>query len=156
MEYQTYQAAPPYTNPQVIQTSQLNPTYAGGFSYPESNIPYFPNYQPSFHPTSSSLKGCTWTTQDAALALAALAEAVPVDPLLQEQPAVPIQNAVVECREGEQGSGQAAAGVEARLCMLEDRISRLEDRCGGLEDRIGWLKDKISGFEEHMQNLRDE
>jgi predicted nucleic acid-binding Zn-ribbon protein len=81
---------------------------------------------------------------------------VPVDPLVQEQPAVLIQNAIVECRESKQGSGQAAIGIKARLCMLEDRISRLEDRYSSLEDRIGWLKDKISRFEEYIQNLQDE
>jgi hypothetical protein len=158
MEYRTtYQATPPYTNPQAIQTPQLNPSYVGDFSHPEScNImPYLPIHQAPFYPTSSSnvsknlLEGCTWSEEDTALTLAALAEAVPVDPLLQGQPAVQMQNTVIEHRAGEQGSGRAAASLEARL-------ARLENRCSGFEDRIGRLEDKLDGIEELMQNLRNE
>lgn len=125
-------------------------------------MPYLPIHQAPFYPTSSSnvsnnlLEGCTWSEEDTALALAALAEAVPVGPLLQGQPAVQMQNTVIEGRAGEQGSGRAAASLEARLARLEDRISRLEDRCGGFEDRIGRLEDKLGRFEELMQNLRNE
>jgi len=158
MEYRTtYQATPPYINPQVIQTPQLNPSYVGDFSYPESSniMPYFPIHQAPFYPTSSSvvssnlLEGCTWSEEDTALTLAALEEAVPVDHLLQEQTAVQMQNTVIERRAGEQGSERAAASLEARL-------ARLEDRCSGLEDRIVRLEDKLDGFEELMQNIRNE
>jgi hypothetical protein len=125
-------------------------------------MPYLPIHQAPFYPTSSSnvsndlLQGCTWSAEDTALALAALAEAVLVDPLLQGQPAVQTQNPVIERCADEQGSGQAAVSLEARLARLEDRISRLEDRCDSFEDRIGRLGDKLGGLEELMQNLRNE
>jgi hypothetical protein len=149
MDYHTtYQATPPYINPQAIQTHQLNPTYVGDCSHPEScNMPYFPNYQDSFHPplisnvSNNLFEGCTWSAEDTALALATLAEADPVDPLPQGQPTVQMQSAVVEHRAGAQGSG-GDASVEARLCKVEDRISRLED--------------KVGEFKELMQNLQNE
>jgi hypothetical protein len=140
MDYQT-----PYTNPQAIQTPQFNPAYLGGFPYP--NMPYLPFHQASFQPTSSSivsnnlLEDCEWSTQDTALALASLAEAVPV---------------VTEQRADEQASEQATARIEARFCRLEDRMRAFEERCGGFGERTGSLEDKLGGVEELMQNLRNE
>ncbi|KAH8799651.1 hypothetical protein F5884DRAFT_810774 [Xylogone sp. PMI_703] len=100
---------------------------------------------------------------ETALALAALAEAVPVDPLLQGGQAVQEQSAAIECRAEEQGSGQVVESLEdklcrteERLCKLENRIGQLKDRCRSLEDKIDQFEGKLGGFEGLMENLRKE
>lgn len=140
MDYQT-----PYTNRQAIQAAQLNPAFLGDFSYPDI-MPYLPIHQASFQPTSSSIVSNnlledSWSTQDAALALASLTEAAPV---------------VTERSVGEQALQQATASIEARFCRLEARMSRLEGRCGSFGERTGCLEDRLSGVEELTQNLQNE
>lgn len=137
MDYQ------PYDNRQTIQTPRFIPSYLGDFSYPNT-MPYLPIHQASFQPTSSSivsnnvLEDFEWSTQDTALALASLAEAVPV---------------VTEHRAA---SEQADARIEARFCRLEDRMKALEDRYGCFGERAGSLEEKLSRVEELMQSLRNE
>jgi hypothetical protein len=121
MEYRrTHQPSQPYG---------FNPAYASLPEHEQHNfLSTFPPHLSvnSISNSASSdhlLEGYTWAAQDNTLGLST---GVLVDPLLQMQPAVQVQNVVREHSADEQDWRQAITRLEGGIGLLEDRMSGLE------------------------------